>query len=222
MNNSAKDTMKEQLSALMDGELSRSESTFLIKRMGHDPELRALWQRQCMARDVLRNEHPAQLDFTLADRIRADIEAEPEVVLSSHTQLPSENVHVRQVHSWLRPLAGLAVAASVASVAIVGWQGMQQPTGLDGTVMNNAFNEFQPAAGNTLRGSEELWVTQGLQPRLSAQNASLGPQSSDRLNAYLLQHQEQSMMIGAPGWIPYSRIVGRDVPDQQTYIVGGQ
>lgn len=48
--------LRESLSALLDGELSATEAAFLIKRMAHDAELNAQWQRFQGIGEVLRGQ----------------------------------------------------------------------------------------------------------------------------------------------------------------------
>ena len=45
--------IREQLSALMDGELGRDERAFLLRRLEHDADLRSMWTRMHLVRDVI-------------------------------------------------------------------------------------------------------------------------------------------------------------------------
>ncbi len=97
---------REPLSALMDGELRRDESRFLLKRLERDAELGAVWSRYHVARQVLRRQdvHALRVDF--AAGVFAHIE--------------SENLQpARRGASWVRWASGGAVAASVAVAALV-------------------------------------------------------------------------------------------------------
>ena len=46
---------REHISCLMDGEVSREASRFLVRRLGSDIELSATWARYHLVRDCLRN-----------------------------------------------------------------------------------------------------------------------------------------------------------------------
>ena len=50
---------REHLSALVDGEISRETSRFLVRRLGADDELRATWTRYHLVRDCLRHQDGA-------------------------------------------------------------------------------------------------------------------------------------------------------------------
>ncbi|WP_043088718.1 sigma-E factor negative regulatory protein, partial [Xanthomonas citri] len=64
---------RQQLSALVDGELSADESRFLLRRLAHDEELAGCHERWQLCGDVLRGaaSAPAPLDF--AARVRGAI-----------------------------------------------------------------------------------------------------------------------------------------------------
>ena len=47
-------TLREQLSAWMDGELPDEQARFLERRLEHDPQLRATWERWLQAGACLR------------------------------------------------------------------------------------------------------------------------------------------------------------------------
>jgi len=97
---------REPLSALMDGELRRDESRFLLKRLERDVELGAVWARYHVARQVLRRQDVHALRPDFAAGVFARIEAE--------TSQPA-----RRGATWVRWASGGAVAASVAVAALV-------------------------------------------------------------------------------------------------------
>lgn len=103
-------TSREDLSALMDGELAAEPTRFLLRRLDHDPELGALWSRwhlirACLAADESRL--PAdRLDSGFTARVAAAVAAEA---------VPA---HVRQRH-WTRYVGGGAIAAGVAVAALM-------------------------------------------------------------------------------------------------------
>lgn len=122
---------EEQLSAFLDGELSESESRFLIRQLATDKEGREKFDRFNLAGEVMRGSAPAALDLGFADRVMAEIAAEPATMITSEedvfvaevtaggaaTAVKSESRHVK----WARPVVSLAMAASVAFVAVVLW-----------------------------------------------------------------------------------------------------
>ena len=94
------DDIAEQLSAYMDGELPEAEARFLLRRLEHDPALRAAWSRMQLASQCLRGQPCQVLDDGFAERVAQGIAG-------------SAPGRAR------RPLLRWAMAASVAALALL-------------------------------------------------------------------------------------------------------
>ncbi len=71
------DNAKENLSAFIDGELGRSETAFLLRRVGHDPDLRLAASSYHLIGDCLRRRSAlTPVGSAFADRVRTAIEIE--------------------------------------------------------------------------------------------------------------------------------------------------
>jgi sigma-E factor negative regulatory protein RseA len=146
---------REFLSACMDGELSREEIRFLLRRLEADAGLADVWSRYHAGRDGLRREltPPASRDF--ADRVMAAIDAEAVVVSAAPPR-----------RRWLHWSAGGAIAASVAVAALM----LSQPAGRHST--NADIAQQAPVAGETAL-ADVTPVTAPVAPQwLSGNNAS--------------------------------------------------
>lgn len=102
-------TSREDLSALMDGELAAEPTRFLLRRLDHDPELGATWSRwhlirACLVSDSARMTAP-QRDNDFASRVVAAVQMEAAP-------------RTRQRH-WARYMGGGAIAAGVAVAALM-------------------------------------------------------------------------------------------------------
>jgi sigma-E factor negative regulatory protein RseA len=95
-------TLKEQLSALTDGELGPSEARFMLRSLDGDAELRRTWSRYHAIRAGLRRQDVGAAD-DFASRVMARIAEEQQPVVQRR---------------WLRPIAGGLVAAGVAAAAL--------------------------------------------------------------------------------------------------------
>lgn len=100
---------REDLSALMDGELAAEPTRFLLRRLEHDPELGAAWSRwhlirACLASDASRMSAPKRDD---------DFAARVSGALAADTGRRSRERH------WVRYVGGGAIAASVAVAALM-------------------------------------------------------------------------------------------------------
>lgn len=103
------DSIKEQLSACLDGELPDRELALLLKRVGQDRELRSTMTRYGIISETLRTGSAARISPDFAARVMGQVEAEPKTA--------APRISPALWHR-LRPAAGLAVAASVAALAL--------------------------------------------------------------------------------------------------------
>lgn len=187
------DQLKQQLSALMDGELERDPARFLIKRVPGDQELSGCWERWHVAGDCLRGQAAAPLRDDFAARIASALEAE--------TASP-----VRAGGGALLKWAGgFAVAASVALAALlaVSPETAQDPADAPGLAQ-------QPAA----EVAPSPYRERDLRPplRLDAQMVSSTDGSpyaaavrlDPRIESYLVRHNEAT---GGSGFVPYATLV---------------
>lgn len=98
--------IKEQLSALMDGEVNRDAARFVLRALDSDRTLAIQWSRFHIARDCLQHKPVLVADAGFAAAVMSRLDAE-----AASTQ----GGGVR----WLRYLSGGAVAAAVAVVALM-------------------------------------------------------------------------------------------------------
>ena len=113
--------LDSQLSAMFDDELPPAECELLARRLSRDEYLKARWGRYAIVGAVIRAERGVRLNAPLAGRVNAVLLAEP--ALAAHTA-PRDRLQRRL--RWWQPLAGGAVAASVAAVSIL-WLRTQAP-----------------------------------------------------------------------------------------------
>ena len=110
MNKQVTDKLREQISALVDGELPDGEHELLLRRFGVERSLSLHWERCHLIGEAMRKDLPAVDTRGFADRLMAALADEPQ---------PREESS-RFGGLWTRAFAGAAVAATVAVVAIVG------------------------------------------------------------------------------------------------------
>ncbi len=187
------DKIDEQMSSLMDDELAPSEQPLLLRRLCGDDALKQRWERFHLIRDALHHELPIGVDRGLADRISLALESEPGLH-SRSTPLLSR---------ILRPVAGLAIAASVATLAILGVRE------LDGARGVGAGQEVATVARNAATPSSYVRVG-GIRWNMQK------PEIEARLNGFLVNHNEYSSETNLQGMLHYVRIAGYDPkPEQQ-------
>lgn len=193
--------IRQQLSALVDGELERDQARFLIKRLQGDPELSGCWERWHAAGDCLRGHAPAPLRHDFAERIAfaLDAEAAPERRVGG------------TVLKWA---GGFAVAASVALAALLA---VNPATGPEvGAVSSVPALAQQPVATPPAEVAPSPYREQDLRPplRLDAQRVSATEGSpfaaavrlDPRIESYLVRHNEATAAQGH-GFVPYVTLV---------------
>ncbi|WP_114241517.1 sigma-E factor negative regulatory protein [Dyella sp. C9] len=128
------DDQRENLSAGMDGALSKEELRFLLRRLDHDASLQQAWSRYHVARESLRQQLPPLASADFASRVMHAIEQDAAVVQGKRRH-------------WLHWSAGGAIAASVAVAALM----IAQPagTGADHAVPQVAATRASLAAPDT-------------------------------------------------------------------------
>jgi sigma-E factor negative regulatory protein RseA len=102
------DPIHEQISAFHDGELSAAESELLLKRFARDAALRAAVGRYALIGEALRSTKAGGPSKDFASRVAKAIEREA-----------APGISWRPIANWLKPVAGGAIAAGVAAVALV-------------------------------------------------------------------------------------------------------
>lgn len=130
------DSTNEQLSALLDGELPRDETRFLLRRLDNDPELARRWSRYQVASAVLRQQFVSSLPndaFVAGIMLRLDEQA-----VVTHRQSVGGRM--------LRWAGGGAIAAAVAVFALVATRPAGNSGDVPAQVTANATSAAQPLA----------------------------------------------------------------------------
>ncbi len=172
--------MKEKLSAFVDNELDELDEHRVHATLTDDVALRRTWERYHLARSAVHQELEIILPPDMAERVARRIAGEP-----------SEAGSYRR-HQLARLAGTLAMAASVAAIAILGVQRVNTPPAQPATVV--ASSAATPAP--VVRVGTTRWDTKE-------------PEAEQALNAYLMEHNEFASTMG--GMMPaYVRVVGYD------------
>ena len=174
-----KEKLHEQLSALVDDELEHAEQALLLRQIGTDPVLRERLARYQLISDALQNHMPPRLDIGFHKSIQEALQDEPAV-----------QVAASRFAGMLKPVAGVAVAASVAVVAVLSLQSIRT----ENPSSTQAVASL-PAAQDYLRAD------------IKAPPAG-SPHAPHSLNAYLVNHNEYAVNRGM---LPYVRLVGHEM-----------
>ena len=168
------DAIKLQLSASIDGELPENESELLLRRLGQDSALRQQAEEYLAIGRALRGERDVTGMGELRGRIASSLGGEPLPEVQVETFVPSR---------IMRPVAGVAIAASVAVLALIG---LRQIGGIDEGDLVNISEEFAAVAID----DSSMYTEQ-----LPSEFITDGP--SDMVTQYYRQHEERSSGTGA-------------------------
>ena len=195
--------IREQLSALMDGELPRDETAFLLRRTAHEPDLGRSWSSYHVCRQVLRRQDVPVLRMDFASSVLASLEGEP-------------LLRTAQGSRWLHWASGGAIAASVAALALV--------FGGPGGPVDDSSAPLAIQSGTTQTAVADASRTEFrppmISPALDVQPASASSAGfsaavtpiDPRLQSYLVRHYDAAGNAGQSAMIPYVLLL---VPTQQ-------
>jgi sigma-E factor negative regulatory protein RseA len=107
------DQIREQMSALLDGELPQDQVGLLVRRMARDAELKRAFGSYVLAGESLRAPGGVLASTGFAARVSAAIDA------GEATEALPQAAAVHAPTRWRRPLAATAVAAGAALAAVL-------------------------------------------------------------------------------------------------------
>lgn len=210
---------KEKLSALLDNALEVDELDQIIHELEKrsDSELDSgQSSRYQMMGEAMRSQVS---DVTLIDisaQVREAIDSESmEVVHEYPKATAASNISDRpkgmpwfDLNAWLKPLGGLAVAASVAMITVfmvshedTGITGGVQQVASDNTVVDLPKTSLVSAVPVLIPSAQEVLEQNSLNPVASVDGKPVN------LDAYLAEHAEFAAQDTMQGRMPYVRAV---------------
>lgn len=195
------ESMRESLSALLDDEANELEIERVLARVAEDDELRQTWVRYNLARAVVSGHAVTQWNMDISTRVRQAV--------TDH-QTPDAGPGWSAIRQrMLRPLASLAVAASVAATVVIGGQQLA-------LMGDGAYSEKQSVASSVspvgllnslgatpVRASYGTRAIPVLQPATGTAYQELARQ---RMKLYLQEHAEHAALNSPQGLIPFARV----------------
>lgn len=220
--------IREQISALLDDELSQHEMSQTVEQMSEQKQLRDKWDRYNLISDVIRGDAGERVAPSLADRVRAQVDNEPAILAAPKP--------VSAAPVWVRPLAGTALAASVAVLAVMAAPQLFNPetatTPQVATTKAVQPNYVQLAPVPSAQSYQLVNSTQynraqyqyRMQPVVVARPAARWstqysgtrwnnlskPITESKLNKYLIDHSGYATQAPVRGVVPYATFVGYD------------
>ena len=208
------DKIRESMSALVDGEANEMDLHRVLKATSEDAESRQVWQRYQTVSAVLNQADIGLVHIDIAQRVKEQL-------------ADSEASNAQRVVQFFKPMASLAVAATVTVAVLTGTQIYHVTQGGNaGGVQVAASDSFNSAAPVVAGQFSNLAL-----PAAASSEAYRKPApaqldkrkyadaiAEQRLEAYLQQHVETSSLNNGLSVMPFARIQ----PAAGTSIVEGQ
>lgn len=206
----------EELSALMDGEVSELELRRVLKNIEDDQALCQKWSRYQLASSILGKQTQGQasrwLNVDISARVQQRLENEPGLAVQA-----TEKNRFAAILS--KPFTNVAVAASVSAAVILGWQNFSggpsiqsapavtasasAPPVLSAQPMPSANSPLMAVSQSNGVSNNATNYARILQPDIIRYN----PELDNRLNYYMLSHSSNAAMNTASGVTPYARVL---------------
>ena len=189
--------LRESLSALMDDEANELELQRLLGQVAEDEALRQTWVRYNLARSVISGQPVGWLNIDISQQVRAAVAADA---------APAPGMWQRMT----RPLASVAVAASVMTVVVFGGQQLYQASELEaGTAASPAASGVSAVGFVNTLGAVPLRASYGNQavPELEpAARTAYRELARQRMYFYMQEHAEHAALNSPQGLIPFARV----------------
>jgi len=207
----------EKLSSFFDDELNPQHSEQFISSLCKDHDMKACLERYQMISDSMRNQLPAAIKQDFAYGVMTAIESEPTVLapVTSPSKIPNFSSAVT------KKVAGLAIAASVATIAVIGVQSQnsdepqQMATTMPDTSEfvrlakeNPATSNVQPVITQKPSSGYSTASTMLHQPQMLQQNSvnSSVKKFDPQLHQYIVIHSQQASGAGVHDIFSSARI----------------
>lgn len=164
------DRIREQISALIDGELPEDEVGLLIRRLERDPQLRGAFGRYVLAGEALRSPEGPLAGKGFAARVAAAVAEDVAPIVEEEVQSSARS-------GWNRPALATAVAASAAIAAVL--------------LVGRGSNEAGQVAQASLERARDSFAALPI-----GQASSPTPAYSQRLASYLVAHSQFANSLG--------------------------
>jgi sigma-E factor negative regulatory protein RseA len=195
---------RQRISELQDGELDHSDTSRLIDALAVDPQLRETWERYHAIGLAMRGEPVSAARRGIADAVRERVALEPTVLA------PRRREPLRR--TGMKPVAGIALAAAAAFTAVFLAPSLLAPgffapisSGPSSSSGLMAF-ESRSATLPTFAAGPSDGVLRTVHP---AKRWDLDhPELVNKLDLFLVTHQETAPTTGAKGMLPYATFVG--------------
>jgi len=200
---------QQQLSAILDDDLDQQELNEFMQDLKRDPgaDAESVKRYQLMG-DALRDELNAASFMDISAAVHRAVDQEPEFqTVSSPVAAKKRSKSRLDLSAWIKPLTGMAIAASVAMVTVVSFKSIET---------NSANNSSQVVAEANveIKKSTIVPVNPAIasQVRLAstAESKTKAQLQAKQLGDYMMRHSNSAGQSTMHGMVPYVRTVDFD------------
>ena len=204
-------SLTEHLSALLDNETGSFEQRRVLDELKSNGDLRQKLSSYALIGEVMRTtEVTATADSGFLAGIQTQIESEDEYHQVELVKATNDSVNDTHNSSWLRPVGGFALAASVAAIAFFGFQNFQQDNGnMIDTGLTTAANTTPTALDSSDLSEEKMAVATVVSATQIASASANEYQQADARTRMLLKRYVDSHLQYASNtaFVPSVRVI---------------
>lgn len=211
----------EQLSALIDNALNEQQLQSFMQDLKRDSIADGeKAQRYHLIGDAMRDELDQSSFMDISAAVHRSIEQEPglsETEITTGVETRSKFDLASLIASWVKPLTGMAVAASVAMVTLFTFSAVQNNDSSGQSSQLAQTSQLQTAPAQT--ASAQLVkvnpeVARNVRVASTLDTSQKSPEQQKQLNSYMLQHSGHASQSTMQGMMPYVRAA--DVQAQES------
>lgn len=197
----------EKLSALLDDALDRNELDVFLQDLKRDPLADAeRMQRYRVMGDALRDELSEISMMDISAAVHREIDRQPDL----EVQVSRRPAGLFRFPALVKPLTGMAIAASVAMVTVVAVRTVDTETAVEQAPVMASANS--PAPADTSAPVNP--VNPAIAQHVRAASADSGQQTrlrNQQLSEYMMNHSGYAGQTTVQGMMPYTRVTGFEV-----------
>lgn len=203
----------EELSSVLDDYRDTEQDRSVLDELQADVNQQYTARRYQLIGSVMRNEIPSAIDLDFESRVRSLIDQEPSLSVSPAIDNSKEIKTSWFSSIFFKPVAGLAVAATVAIVTVSSLQVQNSSEDKSTAVASTSASQakVEQLANRSLlqnavrvSGRSPVVTPGGTNWKIKRSE----PDMQSKLNTYLVNHNEHSNSM--QGIIPQARVVGFD------------
>jgi negative regulator of sigma E activity len=232
--------IEEQISLMLDDELSPADRDQLIKQLKHSDIHKQILSRYGVIQEAMKKNLSANPKHDLFARVTSALESEPVLFAPSNDAIPNQTIESDNdtvapskeaaVKPFSVPSFGWAAAAAVAMVAIVssvnlsGTQGPEMGGAMDLASKQGTQELVVPVMSSPAQNPQPVLVTNTPLPMVQVPQVMPSDDQWERIDqtdgiaweAYIKEHSETASQGGVqPGVAPFARIVSFEGDGQQ-------